>query len=296
MTANVTSPSNGYPINRPKERLTYLDIGKGIATVLVVIGHIVGRGAAPGPNWFGKMVGLIYLFHMPVFMVLAGITFEMSLKRFSGWPEVVNFSWRKVSRLILPYLAFGALIILGKYFVADLLHVDNVPTSLPLDLLNLIFQPGATATSFLWFIYVLGIYYLVIPPMRYAVRMQPEWLLGAGVLAHLISWPTLFSLDVATWYLSFLAAGMLIWRHHNVILPPIIKHSWLWIGSFAVILFIALPLDLPKWLVGTASVPAVLTLSYRAKGWIAQFFAYIGRFSLSIYLMNTLAIGVTKAL
>ena len=61
-------------------------------------------------------------------------------------------------------------------------------------------------------------------------------------------------------------------------------------------LALALPLGLTKWQVGILSVPAVLALMQHLPQGLQHRLAWIGQLSLSIYLMNTLAIGITKAL
>ena len=47
------------------QRMTYLDCAKGVAIILVVLGHI-DMGNNPLNNW-------IYSFHMPLFFVLSGM-------------------------------------------------------------------------------------------------------------------------------------------------------------------------------------------------------------------------------
>lgn len=53
-----------------KDRLVYIDIAKGIAIILVVIGHLLQY------NFSGTykhiLFNWIYSFHMPVFMMLSG--------------------------------------------------------------------------------------------------------------------------------------------------------------------------------------------------------------------------------
>lgn len=70
------------------KRLDWIDIAKGIAIILVIVGHTV-----PNPS---PLRHAIFSFHMPVFFILAGYTF-----RPKPWRELVSGS---VSRLLVPYV------------------------------------------------------------------------------------------------------------------------------------------------------------------------------------------------
>ena len=69
------------------KRLDWIDIAKGIAIILVIVGHTV-----PNPS---PLRHAIFSFHMPVFFILAGYTF-----RPKPWRELLSGS---VSRLLVPY-------------------------------------------------------------------------------------------------------------------------------------------------------------------------------------------------
>lgn len=51
-------------MKRKEERLEYIDIAKGIAILLVVVGHTVRRGDPVNED---IVRGLIFSFHMPLF-------------------------------------------------------------------------------------------------------------------------------------------------------------------------------------------------------------------------------------
>lgn len=70
------------------KRLDWIDIAKGIAIILVIVGHTV-------PN-SSPLRHAIFSFHMPVFFILAGYTF-----RPKPWRELLSGS---VSRLLVPYV------------------------------------------------------------------------------------------------------------------------------------------------------------------------------------------------
>lgn len=73
------------------KRLDWIDIAKGIAIILVIVGHTV-----PNPS---PLRHAIFSFHMPVFFILAGYTF-----RPKPWRELLSDS---VSRLLVPYVVLA---------------------------------------------------------------------------------------------------------------------------------------------------------------------------------------------
>lgn len=73
------------------KRLDWIDIAKGIAIILVIVGHTV-----PNPS---PLRHAIFSFHMPVFFILAGYTF-----RPKPWRELLSGS---VPRLLVPYLVLA---------------------------------------------------------------------------------------------------------------------------------------------------------------------------------------------
>ncbi len=73
------------------KRLDWIDIAKGVAIILVIVGHTV-----PNPS---PLRHAIFSFHMPVFFILAGYTF-----RLKPWCELLSGS---VSRLLVPYVVLA---------------------------------------------------------------------------------------------------------------------------------------------------------------------------------------------
>jgi fucose 4-O-acetylase-like acetyltransferase len=283
------------PYEKPKGRLLGLDAARGLAILLVVIGHVVARDMPAGNEWYARLKDTIYLFHMPLFMALTGMTFALSLPRFAAWGEVAGFSMKRVERLFLPYVVFGIAIIAGKLLAARFVVVDNLPGESAL--LELMVRPTHSGVTFLWFIYVLSIYLLLVPALFQLIGRRPMVLLLLGVALSFAGPRTqLFMLDEAVAYLPFFAGGMLLWMYREIwerILPGAL---WATTLLFAALLVMAQFQEMPKWLVGSASLLPVLAWMQRLPAGPLGGLAALGRASLAIYLMNTIAIGVTKGL
>ena len=65
-----------------KERVLWLDFMKGIAIILVVVGHVLdgvfGQEMFQHSNWMRVLYNIIYSFHMPFFFMLSGIALSIS--------------------------------------------------------------------------------------------------------------------------------------------------------------------------------------------------------------------------
>ena len=71
-----------------------LDLAKGIAIVLVVIGHCYSR-----ENY---IIQFIYAFHMPFFFIASGMLYA------DKWKDSMQFNLQKTARrLLVPYVVFG---------------------------------------------------------------------------------------------------------------------------------------------------------------------------------------------
>lgn len=62
-----------------EERIVVIDVLKGVAACLVVLGHIV-----TGKEEYHWLYNFIYSFHMPLFMFLAGCTTVTSYRNGRG--------------------------------------------------------------------------------------------------------------------------------------------------------------------------------------------------------------------
>lgn len=281
------------PTARPASRVQFLDAARGLAIFLVVVGHVVAREPPAGVYWYSYLNDVIYDFHMPLFMVLTGMSFALSLPRFSSWPQVAAFSAKRAERLLVPYVAFGVLILAGKLVAAHFMHVDNPPQGDLGDVSRLLLVPVDSVAQFLWFIYVLSMYLLTLPALFQLIGRRPMLLLLAGLALNLAPWPELFMLDEVVYYLPFFAGGMALWmwREHW-------ERAGVVAQGLSTALFVALAFSLaaPKWLLGALSVLPVLWAMRRLPAAWQDRLAWIGRASLTIYLINTIAIGLTKGL
>lgn len=98
-----------------KERIGYIDSLKGLAILLVVMGHVIPHFY---PNWREVLYEdgntsamslwmIIYSFHMPLFMFCSGL-FALRIKEYT-WKAVVSTIMKRACTLLLPFFAAGYL-------------------------------------------------------------------------------------------------------------------------------------------------------------------------------------------
>lgn len=116
------------------KRNNVLDIAKGIAISLMVIGHCYSGWTA--------ISTLIYAFHMPFFFIVSGILYSYK------WKDNVSISFVRLSRkLIVPYLFFD---ILSLLFILILKRSSNIVDEFANGLLSNTFSFVGTTTT--WFL------------------------------------------------------------------------------------------------------------------------------------------------
>ena len=90
------------------KHMHWIDAYKGVLILLVVAGHAIGGGLHLLPvESVSRTIAegvfkFIYLFHMPAFFFIAGVTLGNGSRK-----TMKQFLTRKLQRLIVPYLVFG---------------------------------------------------------------------------------------------------------------------------------------------------------------------------------------------
>lgn len=90
------------------KRIETIDILRGIATISVLLGHSIQRGMVIGYE-NNILFKIIYTYHMPLFMLLAGYTLYLSNPKYD-----ISFLMKKFNRLIVPTIIWSYLLFLVK--------------------------------------------------------------------------------------------------------------------------------------------------------------------------------------
>ena len=191
-----------------KKRFSEIDALYTMGILLAVLGHshpsdwttFYGTG-------FEKLIAFIYLFHMPLFFVIAGFTFyhskSMEQMGFGRWIG------DKAERLLVPYFLLSAAAILPKSMI------EGTAGAIPIQLLYVLVRPRLGVWGHFWFIPALFAAYALFGLWRSLVNRKNEDALLVGTcLATVI----LYFLPIETDWLGlrdlkdnllFFAFGML---------------------------------------------------------------------------------------
>lgn len=270
-----------------------LDRLKGLAILLVVIGHIVSRDPPADAAWYETMKAAIYLFHMPLFMFLCGLVAGITEKPVSTLADYRQYAGKKIFRLMPAYALFSVLVFAGKFIGGRILHVDN-PVRSPLEYFQVLLDPHDSYCAYLWFIQVLLAFYLLLPIANRLTGQRLSWLLPICLLGQWPDLPSWFAFSSLAEYSFVFVAGVLAGRNYGAYSNAVDRLGHFAVAPFVVLLCFGVAWDVPKFLLGVLSIPAchaIVRLRWTDRGGILRM---LGLFTFPIYLMNTLCIGVTK--
>ncbi len=285
----------------PVARARRLDIerAKGLAILLVVLGHIVARQAPPGIEWYEPLRQAIYRFHMPFFLYLSGTVLVLSgtlARPPADWPRLLR---ARAVRLLVPFFGLGLLILGAKLALDPFLHVDNPPAGPWGGLRDLFWTTAHSPALTVWYLAVLFLCTAVALPLAWA-GAGGIGLVLLGLALQAVALPPIAYLDRFGSHFLFFAAGVLVAERQAAWLPAIDRAPLAWWGLFAVPMGLAAAglLDGRAALVlcGLAAIPALHGLVRRPPVARWSWPVLLGGYAMAIYLFNTLAIGGTKAL
>ena len=294
----------GAPIAAPRPprgRRADLDRVKGLAILLVVFGHIVARQDPAHVHWYEPVRRAIYAFHMPLFFYLSGYVTWLTGQAQAppaAWPALLR---RRAHRLLLPFAAMGLLIILGKLAAGTVMHVDNEPAGMASGLADLLWHTRSSPAGSLWYLATLFALAVATPPLLALFRFRLAPLLGLFLLLYLLPAPPALYADRIATYAIFFGMGLAAAAAGPRWLAAIDRHRRPACAVFCLLLIAAAAL--PAWpeptrllLVGAVSMPALHGLLRHRRLASERILTTLGRYSLMIYLFNTIFIGLAKGL
>jgi fucose 4-O-acetylase-like acetyltransferase len=277
--------------------LADVELAKGLAIILVVIGHIVAREPPKDNEWYVALKSAIYFFHMPFFMYLGGLVFFHVGDALHPRPSYGAYLLRRAERLLLPFLSLGLLILFGKLVAERFVHVDNTPPGLWDGLKSLFWNTGQSPATSVWYILVLFVYCAVTPFLLKISRgMVWPTLLLAAVL-HLLPVPDIAYLDRVAYFFVYFMIGCATGKYRAQIMQFIDATLPVSGAVFSVSLVLATMQIEP---VVTGTICALSSLAFvhglMRTSWFdhSDVLLWFGKYSFAIYLFNTLAIGLTK--
>lgn len=274
-------------IQRRSERVDSLDVARGVGIFLVVFGHVerglVSAGVAEG-HWWAVLDRAIYSFHMPLFILLAGMNVPLSLAR-----NRRTFLETKVRTIAYPYFLWsfmhGAIMVIAS-------QVTNSEIGLG-DLLQIGWKPIAP----FWFLYALFVFMLLAWVAR--GRLLVLWILAALGLAYAQYDTSESLLHQISYNLIFFAVGVtfsqrLYALHFKWLAGPFLAIFW-------VLAFQLVPgegkapyLKPAAVLAGFAGIFVVIAIAQRLRGAAFRHLALLGRLSMTIYVLHVMVASAAR--
>lgn len=272
------------------QRILSLDIARAICIILVVIGHYYPENS---PGWYDSLHGLIYSFHMPLFMFASGYVYMATNKE----RNYGKFVWKKVKRLMIPYVVTSFIVITLKLLMEGNAYVQN-PVSL--DSYLRVFY-GPEAGFFLWFIWALWLMFLIVPLFR-TKKSRLVLLAVAAVFAYVpLTLTEVFCIDkFRDMFVFFMLgavafdvqkSGLPIWERCNLPVTTVLFVVLEGLFLFADMQFLAYVLPYVGICFVLRASSAVAVTGGRVVDWLVK----VSGLSYIIYLFHTTFEGLAKA-
>lgn len=269
-----------------------LDLGKGLAILIVYLGHSILYHPIQMVKlypWCDVLNSIITSFNMPMFFIISGYLFSKTRK------NTAELYKGKTMRILVPYLFTMLILVCVKLVLPTSMSYNSAAGGGYKSLIiNALLYGGDR-----WFVYVLYIIFLLIIPIR-------SWLKNKWVDVVVISiltvvyfldfLPTIFALDRVFYFMVFFIFGIMLDEHYPAVKSWAIKYWWLTyvvfiminivfvkqLGEFAFVYRFLLPFT------GTL---AVMTMAFQLekvidKSKVAQYVEYCGKYSLQFYLFT----------
>lgn len=268
-------------INAEQKRFLFIDLIKGIAILLVVIGHLEQRNKIFTGGGDSLIYKYIYLYHMSLFFFCSGFLYKwIEKKEISTYFSLIA---RKCVRLLIPLVAWGTIMFLyDKREFTLLNYIDTI----------------FYHTNYgCWFLRDLFKYYMYIIILNYLLNKHTgsrdlkilaiSVILLICAILHLMGYDS-FILD---WNLCAFLIGVLV-RQWNSLWTVFSNKI---VASVSAILFF-LPCFydvVPREAVSISAIIFFINLSNNIKLplKVLDGFAYLGRNSMPIYLIHFLFVA-----
>ncbi len=289
----------------PSQRIHWIDIAKGIGIILVSFGHIRnGDGQSVWLPALDTPINIIYLFHMPLFFFLGGLTFS-SRRQFPDFLKV------KAKTLLIPYYIFSL------YFIAKPIAVLLIPSlgasmqanhdysNIGLQLYDVLINGSG-----LWFLWAYFIGELVAYPLdrwfttKYQYLVSGFLLIAVSILfGKCLPGVTLpFQIVSGVEVAGFILLGIACKQTQT--LQTFTNRSLIWalfiivLAAFRTIAFPALSFSTKPWGVLISALAMFLGVAAGVLLSMAimknAVLEYIGRHSLSFYVVNAITLNIGK--
>lgn len=204
-----------------KARLVEVDFLKGIAIVLVILGHVLQYSLSE--PYINPLFNFIYSFHMPLFVFISGL---LSYKDTSSLMDIK----KRAYQLLLPFLLWP--IIRGFIFNGTISVTDYV----------ILFKDPSQGLWFLWILFLISSYFTLVGVVtkkvggaRITERTNRIVLFASVLFAYLfvnIVFRGKYGMWLFSLYIIFFYGGWELRRYYLKFSVVMRKYWWLFLSFF----------------------------------------------------------------
>lgn len=269
-----------------------LDLGKGLAILIVYIGHSILYHPIQMVKmfpWCDVLNSVISSFNMPMFFIISGYLFSKTRK------STAELYKGKTMRILVPYLFTMFILVCVKLVLpASMSYNPAAGGGVESLIINALCYGGDR-----WFVYTLFIIFLLLIPVR--VWLKKKWLDFLIIALLTVVYfgdflPTIFALDKVFYFMVFFLAGYMLDEYYPAIKTWALKWWWLIYAVFFVanIVFIETLCNIPfvfRFVLPFTGTLAVMTMAFQLekvieKSKVVRYIEYCGKYSLQFYLFT----------
>lgn len=269
-----------------RRRLLDIERAKGLAIILVIIGHLISEEFPKDNDWYLHLNLIIYKFHMAFFMYLTGFLMFYTYPGMRGFKDYVIYVKRKFVRLMPAFFLAALATTVGKMVIGAFAQLERPVSGLSEVAKATVFPPG-----YLWYIYVIFIYYLIIPILLKLFKQSLETLLVFAFAIHFMPRSPYFAQSQVFEFMFYFLLGAYAVRHRDSYFELIDRYVYLFMAVFVSCVLLYFVVDIPKLVFGVVSLPALHSLLRLRVCERMGLLERVGKYAFPIYLMNCMVTG-----
>jgi peptidoglycan/LPS O-acetylase OafA/YrhL len=192
------------------QRRTDIDIARAVAIFTIVLHHIPQYFVRYDFDYFppelaSNIISTVSFVNVPTFMLIAGIVLGFSYPRIRSLKNYWQFEYRKLCRLMLPFIAVSLMQLTIKVML-----FGDTKLQIPAQLIAMVLTPIKGPAPHLWFLYVLMTIFLIWPLFGKltTTKLIPFLWAAFFVIAVLpVQWPNYFKINGLIGYLPIFTLG-----------------------------------------------------------------------------------------
>jgi fucose 4-O-acetylase-like acetyltransferase len=279
-------------VNKNESVLDWVLIAKGIGIVLVVIGHFTPYFGAP--DYYARIRGLIYTFHMPLFFLLSGFLYTYT--KYSYSTLIKN----KVKRLLIPFVSLAIIYFVVKYF-SGMLFILARPVVGIQSVYAILVDPLNSYIPLLWFMYTLFLIFLIYPLLRKIINNNFV-IIAIFIFINIFFGRDYTEIGLLVAHIPYFIVGVIL-RESRSLRDRIIMGKWNYTGVsliFFTLMYIVFVRDIKadsqfyhlfRLILGASGAICTINISHLIDtkikiGIIRTLWLQTGLYSMSIYLIH----------